>query len=372
MSLPPAEAISYFESKGYVLGYHHDDIEAQAHAKAFTVAGVLKLDILHDIRQALADVLENGETYTAFERRLIPTLEQKGWLGKGFVADMDTGELHGKRLMPRRLDTIFQTNLQSSYMAGRYQQQMTMVDERPYWERVGVMDNRIRPSHAALNGFIARYDDPIWQILYPPDGYRCRCRVRTRSAEDIERLGLLVQSSEGRLVEVEQTYGVPGKTRTVIGFKNPKDGQVYTPDPGFGFNPGLVSYQPELGKYHPTAASQYITGSLTGADFRLGYQEAVQSPTPNPAQRYPVAARPSATGKTADAVYVDAPTMKDLAQHDIELSDYLFVQQIIESPQKTRLSDDGIQYYATQHGRYWWVVAVKDHMLQSITMQNDF
>ncbi|WP_368920025.1 phage head morphogenesis protein, partial [Providencia vermicola] len=143
----------------------------------------------------------------------------------------DTGELHGKRLTPRRLDTIFQTNLQSSYMAGRYKQQMATVEERPYWERVGIMDNRIRPSHAALNGFIARYDDPIWQTIYPPDGYRCRCRVRTRSAEDVERLGLMVQSSEGRLVDVEQEYGVPGETRTVTGFKNPKDGQVYTPDP---------------------------------------------------------------------------------------------------------------------------------------------
>ncbi|HHR6226845.1 TPA: phage minor head protein [Providencia alcalifaciens] len=372
MSLPPAEAIAYFESKGYAIGFHWYDIEAQAHAKAFTVAGVLKLDILHDIRQALNEALEKGETYADFERRLIPILEQKGWLGKSLVADMDTGELHGKRLTPRRLDTIFQTNLQSSYMAGRYKQQMATVDERPYWERVGIMDNRIRPSHAALNGFIARYDDPIWQTIYPPDGYRCRCRVRTRSAEDVERLGLMVQSSEGRLVEVEQEYGVPGETRTVTGFKNPKDGQVYTPDPGFGFNPGQVSYQPELDKYHPTAASQYITGSLTGADFRLGYQEAVQAPTPNPAQRYPIAARPSGTGKTTEAVYVDAPTMKDLAQHDIEQLDYLFVQEIIESPQRTRLGDDGTQYYATQHDKRWWVVEVNGNQLQRVTTQTDF
>ncbi|MDX7324897.1 phage head morphogenesis protein, partial [Providencia rettgeri] len=75
--------------------------------------------------------LEKGETYADFERRLIPILEQKGWLGKGLVADRETGELHGKRLTPRRLDTIFQTNLQSSYMAGRYKQQMATVEERP-------------------------------------------------------------------------------------------------------------------------------------------------------------------------------------------------------------------------------------------------
>ncbi|ELW9228602.1 phage head morphogenesis protein, partial [Morganella morganii] len=102
IGLPPAEAIAYFESKGYAIGFNYHDVEAQAHAKAFTVAGVLKLDVLQDIRQALTESLKNGETYRDFERRLTPLLEQKGWLGKGLVADPDTGELHGKRLTPRR------------------------------------------------------------------------------------------------------------------------------------------------------------------------------------------------------------------------------------------------------------------------------
>ncbi|PVF73574.1 hypothetical protein [Proteus mirabilis] len=165
---------------------------------------------------------------------------------------------------------------------------------------------------------------------------------------------------------------MPGETRTVTGFKNPKDGQVYTPDPGFGFNPGQVSYQPELDKYPPTAASQYITGSLTGADFRLGYQEAVNATQPNPAQRYPIAARPQSSAPNTDAFYVDAPTIKALAQQDITQADYLFVQQIIESPQKMRLGEDGVQYYAMQHEKRWWVVEVKDNQLQRVTTQTDF
>ncbi|EPS7972089.1 phage minor head protein, partial [Morganella morganii] len=40
IGLPPAEAIAYFESKGYAIGFNYHDVEAQAHAKAFTVAGV--------------------------------------------------------------------------------------------------------------------------------------------------------------------------------------------------------------------------------------------------------------------------------------------------------------------------------------------
>lgn len=68
------------------------------------------------------------------------------------------------------------------------------------------MDLHTRPKHAALNGFTARADDPVWEYFYAPDGYGCRCRIRARSASDVEKYGLTVQSSEGRLVEVEQEY----------------------------------------------------------------------------------------------------------------------------------------------------------------------
>ncbi|HGC2333084.1 TPA: phage head morphogenesis protein, partial [Escherichia coli] len=43
-TLKPEEAIKYFESKGYVIGFRWHDVKDIAHARAFTVAGVLKLD----------------------------------------------------------------------------------------------------------------------------------------------------------------------------------------------------------------------------------------------------------------------------------------------------------------------------------------
>ncbi|EBF9679804.1 phage head morphogenesis protein, partial [Salmonella enterica subsp. enterica serovar Glostrup] len=152
MGLPPAEAVAYFESKGYAIGLHWHDVEAAAQAKAFTVAGVLKLDVLADIRRGMQDILNSGGTLRDFERQLTPVLERKGWLGKGLVVDEETGELHGKRLMPRRLETIFRTNMQSAYMAGRWRQQMATVGTHPYLQYVAVMDRRTRPSHAVLDG----------------------------------------------------------------------------------------------------------------------------------------------------------------------------------------------------------------------------
>ncbi|EFZ7274856.1 phage head morphogenesis protein [Shigella sonnei] len=251
IGLPPKEAIRYFESKGYTIGFNWHDVEARTHARAFTVAGVLKLDVLQDIRQGLTDSLKNGTTLRQFEDAVLPVLRQKGWIGKGLVADED-GVLEGKQLLPRRLKTIFETNMQSAYNAGRYEAQLANAESRPYWERIAVMDSVTRPRHAALNGFIARYDDPVWQFMYPPDGYGCRCRVRARSATDVTRHDLQVQSSEGRIETIEQAWG-PNETREVQALRI--NGQLYAPDAGFGHNPGQ-GYLSALGQRLMTNAAK--------------------------------------------------------------------------------------------------------------------
>ncbi|MBN3068161.1 phage minor head protein [Pectobacterium brasiliense] len=241
IGLKPEEAIRYFESKGYVIGFNWHDVEARTHATAFTVAGILKQDVLEDIRGGLNAALKNGETLEQFRRRLISVLEQKGWLGKGLKADED-GLLEGKKLTPRRLKTIFETNMQAAYNAGRYEEQLANAEFRPYLERVAVMDTHTRPVHARLNGYTARIDDPVWQFMYPPDGYGCRCRVRGRSQADVDRLKITVQHSE--IVEVEQAWG-PNDSRMVKAIK--WNGELYTPDAGFGHNPGQ-GYLASLGQ----------------------------------------------------------------------------------------------------------------------------
>lgn len=370
-TLAPEEAIKYFESKGYVIGFNHHDVETVAHARAFTVAGVMKLDILQDLRGGVQSVLDNGDTYQAFVKNLQPLLEAKGWIGKDLVVDKSTGELQGKQLTPRRLRTIFDTNTQSSYNAGRYVQQMANVADRPYFERVAVMDTHTRPKHAALNGFTARADDPAWEFLYTPDGYHCRCRIRARSESDIEKYGLTVQSSEGRLVEVEQEYGLPGKTIKTTGLRMP-DGSVYTADPGFGFNPGRVAWQPDLDKYSHQSARQYVTGSLTGPDFARGLENVTQL---DARQRYPVAVlSPEQVSKTAasgQTVNISAPVMQTLAAREIPpaVSDYVLMQQTIEHAEHITQRDNA-WHYSMQHGERWSVATVEGDGLTNWTMQD--
>ncbi|EON13078.1 phage minor head protein [Pandoraea sp. SD6-2] len=243
MTLPPEKAIAYFQSKGYKIGFRWQDVAAQTHARAFTVAGVMKVDILQDIRQALDKQLQQGQTLADFKRELSPVLERKGWLGKGLIVDEGTGEIEGKRLNPRRLETIFRTNLQSAYMAGRYASQMEHVDTHPYWEYVAVLDNRTRPTHRAMSGRVYRHDDPFWLTFYPPNGFRCRCRVRTRTRAYVEQNGVPVSDSNGHLVEVEIIDRSGRKTRAVA-YTDPVTGKKMMPDPGFGANPGAQWAKP--------------------------------------------------------------------------------------------------------------------------------
>ncbi|WP_215782024.1 phage minor head protein [Paludibacterium sp. B53371] len=258
IGLPPEEAIRYFESKGFAIGFKWQDVWAEAHAKAFTVAGVTKLDVLTDIRDALSDALKNGATLADFQLRLQPLLEAKGWWGKGRIIDQATGEIYGKRLNPRRLETIFRTNMQSAYMAGRFQTQLASAEQRPFWEYVAVMDSRTRPAHRSLHGRVFRYDDPFWRTFYPPNGWNCRCRVRTRSARDMEQLGLFESSSEGRLETVEQPIDRQGNTKPAVAFNDPVTGKRFMSDAGFGFNPGQAAYQPDLSRYPPELVQQYL------------------------------------------------------------------------------------------------------------------
>lgn len=237
MTLPPARAIAYFQSKGLTPTISWQDMQDEAHAVEFAVAGITKLDVLSDIQNSLTRSLTEGMSFRQFQDELEPLLQRKGWLGRGLVAD-DDGVLQGKKLMPYRLDTIFRTNIQSAHAAGRYQQQMRNVADRPYWEYNAVMDNRTRPTHAALNGRVFRWDDPIWQTIYPPNGYNCRCRVRALAEAQMKNHPQGVETSDGRLVTVQQPYGLDGEIRSVKAYRDPKTGKMLVPDAGFHLNPG--------------------------------------------------------------------------------------------------------------------------------------
>jgi SPP1 gp7 family putative phage head morphogenesis protein len=258
LQLPPEKAIAYFRAKGYAIGWRWQDVWQEAQAKAFTVAGVMKVEILQDIRQQVDKALASGQTYSQFADNLIPVLQQRGWWGRAAQTDKETGEVSGKGLTPWRLKTIYQTNLQTAYSAGRYKAFADNVEARPYWQYTAVMDRRTRPTHAAMNGLVFAADDPFWDSFYPPNGFNCRCRVRALDSGNLSERGLALSSSAGRLstVEVLVSRKPDAPTAPVARFEiSPR--RAVTTDVGWSYNPGKAAWQPDLGKYDADLVAQY-------------------------------------------------------------------------------------------------------------------
>lgn len=54
-----------------------------------------------------------------------------------------------------------------------------------HWQYVTVDDGLVRPEHEKLHNLILRHDNPAWKDIFPPNGWRCRCRVRPILRHDV-------------------------------------------------------------------------------------------------------------------------------------------------------------------------------------------
>ena len=249
LGLPPRDAVAYLESKGIRPTRHWYDIWQEAQAKAVTVSGMTRLDLLEDVKKGLVDAVKNGKTGKMFIDDLAPILRAKGWTGKRQSINPKTGEVTEKGPdLPARLSLIFFQNVQSAYMYGRYRAMLANAEERPWWMYIAVLDSRTRPHHRALHRKVFRYDDPFWKTHYPPNGFYCRCRVRALSDAQLEREGLTPESGEGRMVnrEVVVNPRAPESQRVVRevwGWQERPCGLTHWTDTGFSYSAGYTTYQ---------------------------------------------------------------------------------------------------------------------------------
>lgn len=357
---PPEKAIEYFKSKGYAIGWDWNDVWQEAQAKAFTVAKVTRLDILQDIRGALQSSLDDGTTFRDFQKELTPLLKSKGWWGKTVFVDSQGNAEMAQLGSPRRLQTIYRTNMQTSFMAGRYQALMENVADRPYWQYVAVMDERTRPSHARLNGLVFRYDDPFWLYFFPPCGFNCRCRVRALSAKNLHDRAISVRDSQGHLSEVMRPVSKrTGEVAPVTVYTDHRTKKLISPDVGWNYNPGRAAWQPDLNAYDFPIARQYVQGSVTGPDFARFVAGAGKIEG-----EFPVAvlapAEKEILGAKAQQVLLSADTLaKQTAAHpEIALGDYQKLQTIMDAGEVYRQGDQRLVFIKLDDVWYRAVVKV--------------
>ena len=212
LSMEPKLAVDYLKAKGYAITWNWQEALEDAHARAFTVAKVTRMDILETIRTATVEAIEKGIPEREYINNLRPKLEALGWWGRVKVSNTNGTEQTIQLGSPRRLQTILRTNKITAYHAARYAEQMANADEQPYWQYLAIKDSRTRASHLALHEKVYRYDDPIWDVMYPPNGWNCRCRVRALSQRRLDKMGLEVSQSGGRIKQDWALAGVDKAT----------------------------------------------------------------------------------------------------------------------------------------------------------------
>nr|DAY08782.1 MAG TPA: minor capsid component [Caudoviricetes sp.] len=245
LRLEPKLAVDYLKSKGVNITWNwHEQLES-AHARAFTVAKATKAEVLDTIRWATEQAIANGTSEREYIKNLEPMLKELGWWGKAMGENGNTVQLGS----PRRLRTILRTNKSTAYHAARYAQQMENVDEQPYWRYVAVKDSRTRTSHLALHGKIYRADDPIWQTMYPPNDWGCRCRVEALSEYAVQSRGYTISSSQGEIETEEAVAGIDKETgeeiRTTVTKIKTDQGEMKV-GAGWNYNVGSAAFGTDI------------------------------------------------------------------------------------------------------------------------------
>lgn len=274
----PEDAVAYFRAKGYDISDNWQAVWQSAHAKAFTVAKAMRLDILQTLREEVDNALANGITEKAFADNLAPRLQAQGWWGKQIWTSQDGDSREVQLGSLWRLRTIYRTNLQTAYMAGRYRRQLARAKTFPYWQYVAVMDDHTRPGHRLLNGKVFRWDDPIWQYLYPPNGWGCRCRIRALTEAQVKRLGKPIEKGEGYIELFDADAGVDPRTGEIYIAQHMRarlpNGQTMTPDLGWAYNPGQaaigtdIAIAKKLGTVKDTALRSQAIQTLNNSPLR--------------------------------------------------------------------------------------------------------
>lgn len=220
------EAVRFLKGKRALTNEAYRLLDEESRAKAFTVSGYTSLEVLQEFLDRLTKAAEEGTTKEQFRKEMNSFLEDGGYEG----------------VNPWKCDNIFRTNMQTAFNAGHYK---SMTDEttkklRPYWRYRTAGDGEVRESHAVMEGRVFLADDPVWDIWYPPNGFKCRCMVVSMTKKQVER--------EGLQVETEIPFGVDYSTGEIL--------PAY-PDKGFSNNPAKTVWKPDMKNISPTLKKIY-------------------------------------------------------------------------------------------------------------------
>lgn len=373
-SLPFAEAIAFLRDKLDLPAERWTDLWQSAHDRGFMVAGATKADLIADLHAAVLKAREQGTTLAEFRKDFEALVARHGWTG-WTGEDTPAGRAWRTR-------TIYDTNLRTSYQAGRYAQMTdpAVLKWRPYWRYKHSDSVRVpRPHHLAWNGLVLRADDPWWRTHYPPNGWGCKCRVFALSQEDLKKLG--------------KDGPDPTPDDGLYEWTDKQTGEIHLVpkgiDPGWDYAPG-ASWFPNLDKYPYEVAKELVAANLRDGVFERWHQriaEQVANELAKPeydglnkadnidhlraalahGENYPVAVLPT---QLSDLMGVSTQTVLlsdwDLikqqvsrAGQDFDALTYLDAQSTLDDPRLVVRENDQMTLFLSDAAGHWYAAVLQ-------------
>ena len=254
-SLPFKEQIEFFRRKLNIPTTGWTDIYIHEHDYAFIVAGANRDAIVADFRTAVEKAIAEGTTLADFRKDFDRIVARHGW------------DYNGGRNWRSKI--IYDTNLATSYAAGRWEQ----LQGAPYWQyKHADWVQHPREDHLAWDGLVLARDDPWWYTHFPPNGWRCQCSVRGLWPRDLQRLGKTGPDTAPDVQWEERT----------IGQRNPNGPRtVRVPagiDPGFEYAPGRSRLQSAIPPERPVPPVPGSAGGHGLPNRRPGADDALPAP----------------------------------------------------------------------------------------------
>lgn len=206
--IPPIkfeEAVEFLKRKVPITKAEWLSVEPKARFRAFTVAKLGSATLIDTVKQQLLGVLEDGKGYAEFWNRIKQTVEN----------DVS-------KIKPGYWETVFRTNTQTAYVAGKLQQ----------FENSGVAAYQlmviedVRTSQICRNllnknsgyGIILPVEHPFWQKYgFPPYHFNCRSSIRGVWPSQVGKIGNVVENPTMKSLKVFKPQGDFGGNPLVKG-----------------------------------------------------------------------------------------------------------------------------------------------------------
>lgn len=175
------EAVDFFAAKVRLPTATWTDLRRGQHVRGFVVAGAMQDALLEDFQSAIRKALTEGTTLEAFRKDFDRIVAEYGWEYKG-----------GRNW---RSAVIYNTNLRTAFMAGRYKQAKSSaaLAYYPAWQyRHSDLSLRPREEHLDWDGLVLPPGDAFWKTHGPPNGWGCNCDFKLLSRRDLAAAGRLL------------------------------------------------------------------------------------------------------------------------------------------------------------------------------------